>query len=504
MIKKLLFLFVVFSLSIMGCRVSAMPITSRPPERITTPPLDINWDDYTLFKECLVESEHHILDEMTGASIYHLDVQIPGDFKQVTGYEEVRYTNQEDVALDEVYFRLYANISGGESVVSNVQVDGQEVTPDYLVEDSVLRVPLAAPLMPGESVVISMNFTVTIPREMGGNYGLFGYFDNVLVLDEAYPVIAVYDDEGWNIELPPHAGDVTHLDASFYLVRVTAPETYVVIASGVEVGHEYESDRQILTFASGPSRDFYIASSDRYAVNSQVMGETTINSYAFPEHSEGGSLALERAVAALVTYNQRFGPYPYTELDVVATPMQALGMEYSGLIAISLNLYDPAGMVSGLPALIIQESTVAHEVAHQWFYNTVGNDQVDEPWVDEAVVQYVTGLYYVDVQGVSAAGSYRASWSQRLERVDDPDIPIGLPVGEYEGAEYGAIVYGRGPLFVTALAEEIGQDTFDSFMRRYYETYKWDIASGEGFKQLAEAECDCDLTPLFEKWVYPE
>ena len=80
-----------------------------------------------------------------------------------------------------------------------------------------------------------MDFEVSVPREMGGNYGLFGYFDGFLVLDEFYPVIPVYDDEGWNVEIPPDHGDVTYLDASFYLVRVTAPRELMVIASGVEV-----------------------------------------------------------------------------------------------------------------------------------------------------------------------------------------------------------------------------------------------------------------------------
>jgi aminopeptidase N len=153
---------------------------------------------------------------------------------------------------------------------------------------------------------------------------------------------------------------------------------------------------------------------------------------------------------------------------------------------------------------VLLESTVAHEAAHQWFYNTVGNDQVDEPWLDEALAQYATWLYYVDVYGESAAQGYVQSWESRWDRVDRADIPIGLPAGDYRGREYGAIVYGRGPLFIAALAEEMGRESFDEFLRDYAQTYQWDIATGETFKLLAEEHCRCDLTDLFEEWVYAE
>ncbi len=235
---------------------------------------------------------------------------------------------------------------------------------------------------------------------------------------------------------------------------------------------------------------------------SETVGETTINSYAFPEREEGAKLALKVATDALRSYNERFGIYPYTEFDVLSTPMRALGMEYPGVVVQALALYDPDKQVSGLPSPIMLESTVAHEVAHQWFYNTVGNDQVDEPWLDEAIVQYLTGLYYEDTHGKRAAQDYRGSWDGRWNQVDRADIPIGLPSAAYARNEYSPIVYGRGPIFVAALAKEMGQKPFDEFLRDYYQSHKWDIGTSETFRQLAEQHCQCDLTALFEEWVY--
>jgi aminopeptidase N len=285
-------------------------------------------------------------------------------------------------------------------------------------------------------------------------------------------------------------------------VHVTAPAALTVVASGVEVGHERETDNQTLTFAAGPARDFYLAASDRYTVISETVGETTVNSYAFPERADGAQLALQYAVDALHSFNARFGVYPYSEFDVVSTPMQAMGIEYPGIVGIALNLYDPDEEVLGLPSQIMLEGAVAHEVAHQWFYNVVGNDQVDEPWLDEAVVQYVTALYYLDASGEGVAQGFRESWYGRWDRVDRADISIGMPAAAYGDGEYGAIVYGRGPLFIVALAERLGQEAFDEFLRDYYQSHKWAIGTGDAFKELAERHCQCDLTPLFEEWVY--
>ena len=482
--------------------------TPMPPKDTAVPtptapqPFDTAWDDRTIFRPGLIGAEQDALDRLPGASVYHIDLQISDDFLLLEGHEEVRYTNQEDDPLDEIYFRLFPNLAGGAATVSAVQVDDQDVEAVYEFQDSALRVALPAALQPGERVVIQLDFKVDVPQEMGGNYGLFGYFDSVLVLDEFYPVIPVYDDEGWNVEVPPRNGDVTYYDASFYLVRVTAPASLTIVASGSVVGSEHEANSQILTFAAGPARDFYLAASEDYTVISETVGETTVNGYALSELTRGAQAALRFATNALRSYNERFGVYPYTEFDVVSTPMQALGMEYPGLVAIGLDLYDPHEQVAGLPFPIVLESTTAHEVAHQWFYNAVGNDQVDEPWLDEAVVQYLTGLYYVDTYGEGVAQDYRSSWDDRWDRVDRADIPIGLPVADYVDKEYGAIVYGRGPLFVAALAEELGQKPFDEFLRDYYQSHKWGIGTSAAFRQLAEQHCQCDLTALFEEWVY--
>jgi aminopeptidase N len=146
---------------------------------------------------------------------------------------------------------------------------------------------------------------------------------------------------------------------------------------------------------------------------------------------------------------------------------------------------------------------IAHEVGHQWFYNLVGNDQLDEPWLDESLTQFITLQYFIDTYGQEGGDGFRAYLKGSWERVESKTIPIGLPVRSYSPLEYGAIVYGRGGLFFEALRDEMGANSFDIFIREYVKTNSWDIATPEKLKSQAANICGCDLTALFDKWVFP-
>jgi aminopeptidase N len=205
------------------------------------------------------------------------------------------------------------------------------------------------------------------------------------------------------------------------------------------------------------------------------------------------------AVRAIETFNELYAPYPYTELDLVATPTLALGIEYPGAIVIADRLL--LGEF-GEQTSAYFESTVAHEVAHQWFYNLVGNDQLDEPWLDESLAQFATWQYYKVNFGNEGADGFEEALHLRWERVKNAPIPVGLPVSDYSGLEYGAIVYGRGALFFDALRQKMGTEAFGAFMKDYVATFSWQIATTEGLKFLAEKHCNCDLSALFEEWIY--
>lgn len=477
--------------------------TFEPAALLPAPTLfETAWADRSPFAAGLIASEQGVLDELPGASVYHLELDLGDDLRTIAGVEEVLYTNREEVPLEAIYFRLFPNLASGSTTVSELTVNGELVEPGFEAENSAMRVALPTALAPGEQVVIAMDFAVTVPAGEGGNYGTFAFVNEVLALAHAYPMIAVYDDEGWNIEIAPTIGDVVYADSSFYLVRVTAPADQVMAASGVELAREETAERQTVTYAAGPMRDFYLATSATYTRTTTTVGATTVNSYAPTDLTEGSELALQQAVAALESFNDRFGVYPYSEFDLVSTTTFALGVEYPGIVAILVDLYQPGEGGGGPSNTALLESVVAHEVAHQWFYGLVGNDQIDEPWLDEALAQFLTLVYYSDVYGPQGSNGFRGSLEGRWRRVDRADIPIGLPVAGYSPQEYSAIVYGRGPLFIEALSEAMGPAVFAEFMRDYFQSYEYQIATGIEFKALAEQHCGCDLTALFEEWVF--
>ncbi len=477
--------------------VSCAPLISpsSPALTATPDPLKTAWDDRSIFRAGLVPSAQPALDQLKGASVYHLEYDIADDFIHVNGREEVRYTNNENTALDRIELRLYPNVLGGESKVSNLTVDGKSVTPDYGLQNSLLIVPINPPLAVGVSTLLAMEFNVTVPDNVDQNYGVLAYTDKVLALSYVYPMIAVYNEQGWNAEIPAQWGDITFSDMAFYIVRVRAPKDVTLIGSGREIGRAEAGQAQVVTYEAGPARDFYLAASPDYVPVSQTIGETTITFYAPSDSTSAAKAGAVFAARAVQDYSRSYAPYPYTKLDLVATPTQALGIEYPGMIAIAARILD-----TNDPYL---EGTIAHEVGHQWFYNLVGNDQLDEPWLDESLAQFITLQYYSDEYGTQGANGFRQSLTARWDRIDERPIAIDQPVADFSALEYSGIVYGRGPLFVEALEKQMGEAAFNQFMKNYVTTYSWGIATTGNFQAAAEKACNCNLSPLFKEWVYP-
>ena len=488
---KNIFLFSITLLFLTSCLL-LLPQTDSTPE--PTPPV-ISLTDRSVYKDGLIPEYQNILNKLPYASMYDIKFIIADDLYHITGQETVLYTNAEDIELKEIKFRLFGNILGGEMHVAEVNVNGEVITPNYSLNDSLLTVPLKNPLQPKETITLSMGFELEVPQSVELNYGVQAYYDDVLALAHAYPMIAVYDDEGWNAEIPPQSGDVTYADMSFFIVTVEAPKGVTLVGSGREINRNENGNRQTVRYEAGPVRDFYLAASPDYEVFTKEVDGVTLRFYTRDYLQAGAESALDVAVRAIEVYGKRYAPYPYTELDFVSTPTYALGIEYPGMIAITEWIVEPENFYL--------EATVAHEVGHQWFYNLVGNDQLDDPWLDESLTQFATLQYFTDTYGQSGSAGFRQDLEGRWNSIGQEEIPVGLPVKEYSNEEYSGIVYGRGGLFFEALREEMGEENFDVFIKNYVKNNAWDIATPEKLQTAAEAQCGCNLTPIFEKWIFP-
>src|SRR5215203_4270133 len=159
---SLLSLTLLFSLLLLSCSFPTLTSTPTAPAENTVP----NWDDRSMFKNGLVESQQSILDDLKGASVYHLAFIIADDVYHVSGTEDVRYTNTEEVSLNEIQMRLFPNILGGKMDVSNITIDERSVEAKFDLENSLLILPLSAPLEVSKSIIIHMNFDVTVPQSV--------------------------------------------------------------------------------------------------------------------------------------------------------------------------------------------------------------------------------------------------------------------------------------------------------------------------------------------------
>jgi hypothetical protein len=464
------------------------------------------WSDRSVFRNGLVASQQAVLAGLPGAPVYHVAISLTAGLDAVQGHEDLQYTNRTGVPLDQLVFHLFPNLLGGALAVSNTVVAGSAAAgasgkPTLDQRGTLLRVPLPQPLAPNAATTVGMDFAVSVPHDLQRNYGVLAYSQNILALAHFFPLLAAYDQRGWDTEIPAPIGDLTYADAAFYLVQVRAPAAPVVVGSGSLISQQKVGDAQVLTYAAGPARDFYLSLSPDYIEVSDKAGEVTVNSYAPSGHEAEARAALQVAETSMADYSARYGVYPYTQLDIVATSTLALGIEYPGMIAITLRLYDPNATFGGTPLAIEREAVISHEVGHQWFYNMVGNNQLDEPWLDEALAQYVSWQYFARQHGPEAGAGFRDSLAARAESGDKPNMPLDLPVSAYTNPEYSAIIYGRGPLFFEALQQKLGQANMDAFLADYSATFQWQIATTAGLKQVAEKHCGCDLTPLFDQWV---
>jgi aminopeptidase N len=179
----------------------------------------------------------------------------------------------------------------------------------------------------------------------------------------------------------------------------------------------------------------------------------------------------------------------------------AAGVEFPGIVLIGDSLYAEYTR----PDLAV---TAAHEVAHQWWYNLVGNDVIDDPWLDEALTTYSSSLYYEFTQGASAAEILFSHYENRYQQAVDAGADDQITRSEtyFENLEnpgrYGAIVYAKGMLFFRALRREIGDEAFFSALAQYFNNYKYQIARPDNLLNTFEEAAGRQLDDFYQDWLY--
>ncbi len=144
------------------------------------------------------------------------------------------------------------------------------------------------------------------------------------------------------------------------------------------------------------------------------------------------------------------------------------------------------------------ESVLVHEIAHQWFYNLIGNNQQMEPWLDEGYAQFATYLYYEEQY--NDGSEYIESFKSRIDRIPDVDFPITKSVSYYHNNEYSPAIYGRAPLVIYEMYLLSGKAEYLTFLRRYCEEFRWKTITTESYKDFISKNLEVDFSDIYSKW----
>ncbi len=432
---------------------------------------------------------------------YRMRVEISPSLDTVSGWEEVAWQNCGGEAVSEIHMRLYPNAfssSGGRIEVQSVSSPGRSATSSVGGPDNtVLEVSLDPPVAPGERVTIEIEFIVHVP-EVNDRFGRSG---GVLALGNWFPILSVLRDGSWVDHPYFHDGECFFSESSDFLVELVVPEDLVVAATGELTSESQLGDgRVVQTWVARGVRDFAVVASPRFEVSRERVGGVTVYSYYLPEHAEGGERVLEYAVNAIRVFSNHFTPYSFTAFRVAEVHGWFGGMEYPQLIMVSSSFYE--GDERTL------EMIVAHETAHQWWYSIVGNDQWEEPWLDESLAEYSQILYFEWVYDPENAEMAFWDFVGNPYRFyldsGEPALPVAVSVGEVadDPGRYRAAVYLRGAWALRMLREILGDEAFFRALRMYAEENAFGVATGEDLVSAFEESWGGDLDWFFEEWVY--
>ena len=168
--------------------------------------------------------------------------------------------------------------------------------------------------------------------------------------------------------------------------------------------------------------------------------------------------------SAIDSHSAAYGAYPYREVDLVLGNFTRFGgMEYPQLV-----MSDPS------PGVIV------HELAHQWWFGLVGDDEYTEPWLDEAFASYATDVYYGQT---SRCGP--PSWPS-----DSARLTNSMGYWDQHVSEYFTVVYRIGSCALRELGWRLGLDVMASFVHDYAVEHTLGWSTTDAFKREAQAVAD--------------
>lgn len=450
-------------------------------------------------------------------SEYKIDVDLDIENMTYKGKQTVSYVNNTDIDLESIYFHLYPNAfkSLATAPILFDISDGMEASsyePGYIEiekvsnegknlkwhideeKDTILNVKLDKPLEKGKNIKLYLEYTVKLPT----TEDRFGYHDKGINCGNWYPIVCVYDKKGWNLDPYYKVGDPFYSDVSNYKVSITTPKEIIVATSGKIISETEKGDKKTYKIEGQLIRDFAWAASKDFVVKEKKVEDTIIKVYSIKDDSKLIDETLKAGENSIKIFNKIFGKYPYGWYSIVNTEFPS-GMEYPGMVLIS-NDYFHKHLID------ILEKVIVHETAHQWWYGLVGNNQVDEAWLDEGLATYSEVIYMNEVHGKDEGDKYyneniRLGYEYSAQYLSDNEV-VNKPLSEFAGwVDYGPLVYSRAAMFIDRIKEDFGEEVLYKILSSYYDKYKFHIATTEDFIKVCEEVTNTSFSQLANEYL---
>jgi len=444
-------------------------------------------------------NENELVFPAPGQTLYKMGLYLDTSRRTMYGNTVLLTRNTSGQALSELWFTVYPNafkdsrhspapseayyagFNEGYLDFQEFKVNGQKV--EYFPDGVSLQVVLPRDIVPGEDIKIEMQWQAQIPK-LAYRYGNKG---GIYMLGNFYPTLNVLGRDGWHNSYNSAFGDPFCFHCADYQVSLSLPEGFLMVSTGSKRETIAEDNGREVHFIEAQNvRDFCLAVLYDYKESIYGQNRPQIICYSPAKQSELAGQILKQSAQILNYYACSWGSYPYLDFKIVFVPMRGFhGMEYSGLIFLSEEFLQPRTYKDH------GEFILAHEIAHQWWYGMVGNDQLKEPWLDEGLANWSAYKYLKEYRGIEpACGSEFQN-----------GINLAQEMREIVSRqEYYRMAYSGGEAFWFALEKEMGEDTVNKVLRRYLADFRFKVASTDDLLLVIKKEARRDMSDYFHKW----
>ncbi|WP_284748852.1 putative Ig domain-containing protein [Amycolatopsis sp. RTGN1] len=386
-----------------------------------------------------------------------------------TGHQSVSFTNGSATALPEVYLRLWDNYHGScpTTPITVTNVTGGTAAA-LSVNCTAMKITLPSPLAQGQSATIGFDLSIVVPS----GADRFGHDGAYNMIGNALPVLAVRDGAGWHLDPYTNNGEAFYTVIGDFDVTLVHPTSLLTPATGSST--ETTSGSTTTTHATAAKvRDFAWAAGPFAKITTTSGKGVRVNVYSVSGIStSSANQMLTLAADSIDVHSGRFGDYPYGEVDVVLdNNFWFGGMEYPGFV---LDL--------------VSTTALPHELAHQWFYGIVGDDEYNSPWLDESFTDYATDLY----RGITGSGC-GITWQSSAEKLTN-----SMAYWDAHSSRYSTVVYNYGKCTLHDLRRTIGDTAMANLLKSYAQSHWYGVSTTAEFKAAAQAAAgSTDLTSFW-------